>query len=58
MDAIFIPHLLKAPKNTLYWDFQQIFQDLKTLTPVRGELWVTHRGNFLEVGPRRKPSSP
>ena len=49
MDAIFIPHLLKAPKNTLYWDFQQIFQDLKTLTPVRGELWVTHRGNFLEV---------
>ncbi|MEM9772691.1 MAG: YceD family protein [Cyanobacteria bacterium P01_D01_bin.73] len=49
MDAIFIPHLLKAPKHTLYWDFKQIFRDLPTLTPVRGELWVTHRGNFIEV---------
>ena len=49
MDAIYIPHLLKAPKHTLYWDFKQTFMDLPTLTPVRGELWVTHRGNFLDV---------
>ncbi|MGD1852507.1 MAG: DUF177 domain-containing protein [Cyanophyceae cyanobacterium] len=49
MNTIFIPHLLKAPKHTLYWDFKQSFRDLPTLTPVRGELWVTHRGNFLEV---------
>ena len=49
MNSIYIPHILKAPKKTLYWDFKQFFRELDTLTPVRGELWVTHRGNFLEV---------
>ena len=49
MNSMYIPHLLKAPKKTLHWDFKQFFKDLETLTPVRGELWVTHRGNFLEV---------
>ncbi|NJL86035.1 MAG: DUF177 domain-containing protein [Leptolyngbyaceae cyanobacterium SM1_1_3] len=49
MEAIFIPQLTKAPDRTLSFAFRENFDDLDTLTPVKGEIAVTHHGNFLEV---------
>ncbi|MFE4105484.1 YceD family protein [Almyronema epifaneia] len=49
MEAIYIPQLTKAPDKTLTFEFREHFDDLETLTPVKGELQITHHGNFLEV---------
>ncbi|NEQ32647.1 MAG: DUF177 domain-containing protein [Leptolyngbya sp. SIO4C5] len=49
MEAIYIPQLTKAPDRTLTLSFREHFEELETLTPVKGELQVTHHGNFLEV---------
>lgn len=49
MDSVFIPHLLKAANHTIGWEFKDFLPGLDTLTPVRGNLRVVHRGNFLEV---------
>lgn len=49
MDAIYIPHLAKAPQQTQTLEFNAHLPDLETLTPVRGTLIVSHRGNYLEV---------
>lgn len=49
MDAIYIPHLAKAPEQTQTLEFNTHFAELETLTPVRGALRVSHRGNYLEV---------
>jgi uncharacterized protein len=49
MDAIYIPRLTKAPERTETIEFRENLPDLETLTPVQGELKVTHHGNYLEV---------
>ncbi len=49
MEAIYIPQLLKAPRQKEAIQVDEFFPDLETLTPVRGEVQVQHRGNFLDV---------
>lgn len=49
MDAVYIPHILRAQNQTLGWEFEDYLPGLTTLTPVRGHLRVKHCGNFLEV---------
>lgn len=49
MDAIYIPHLLKAQNRTTRFQFIELLPQLETLTPVRGELQVTHQTTYLEV---------
>jgi uncharacterized protein len=49
MDAIYIPHLLKAPDRTRIIVLDDMIPDLETLTPVRGKLLVRHGGNFLDL---------
>lgn len=49
MEAIYIPHLTKAPQQTQVIQVDELLPDLETLTPVRGKVQVQHRGNYLEV---------
>lgn len=49
MQAIYIPHLLKATDRTRSLQFETTFQNLETLTPVRAEVSVRHGTTFLEV---------
>lgn len=49
MESIYIPHLTKAPEQTEVIQVQEFLPNLETLTPIRGLIRVTHRGNFLEV---------
>jgi uncharacterized protein len=49
MRAIHIPQILNAPDKTISIDVAEHLLDLETLTPVKGELSVHHRGTFLEV---------
>lgn len=49
MDPIYIPRLTKAPQQTEVIDFNEPVQGLETLTPVQGQLKVTHRGSYLDV---------
>ena len=49
MEAIYIPHLFKAPKRIAEIIVQDTIADLNTLTPVNGKIAVRHGGNFLEV---------
>ena len=49
MEAIYIPQLLKAPEKTEEIWIEEFIPGLKTLTPVRGRMVVTHHGNYLEV---------
>ncbi|MBE9042515.1 DUF177 domain-containing protein [Oscillatoriales cyanobacterium LEGE 11467] len=49
MDSIYIPSLAKARDRTETIEFQEFLPDLPTLMPVRGQLQVSHRGNYLEV---------
>lgn len=49
MEAIYIPHLLKAPKQTQVVEVEEFLPSLETLTPVRGHVRVTHKGTYLEV---------
>ena len=43
MDAIYIPQLTKAPQQTEVIDFNEAIPGLETLTPVQGQLRVTHQ---------------
>ena len=52
MRAIHIPQILNAPNKTISIDVAEHLPDLETLTPVKGELNVQHRGTFLEVSAR------
>ncbi|WP_038015440.1 DUF177 domain-containing protein [Synechococcus sp. PCC 7335] len=52
MRAIHIPQLLNAPNKIVSVDVAEHLPDLETLTPVKGELSVQHRGTFLEVRAR------
>ena len=49
MEAIYIPHLLKAPKRRAEIIVHNTIAKLNTLTPVKGTIAVRHGGNFLEV---------
>lgn len=52
MEAIYIPHLLKAPKRQLEIVVNDAIAGLNTLTPVKGRVLIRHGGNFLEVKAR------
>lgn len=49
MEAIYIPKLLKAPDKKETVRIDRFIAGLKTLTPVRGEAIVAHRGHYLEI---------
>jgi uncharacterized protein len=49
MDKIYLPHLAQKPDHAMGFTFNQFIDDLETLTPVKGEIKVVHKGNFLEV---------
>jgi uncharacterized protein len=49
MEAIYIPQLLKAPERRASLAIEESVPGLETLTPVRGSIVISHRGNFLEV---------
>ncbi len=49
MDEIYIPQLKKAPHQTEIIQFKEFLPGSETLTPVQGQLAVTHQGNYLEV---------
>lgn len=49
MEAIYIPQLMGAPEQTDVIQIQNYLPDLETLTPVQGQMRVTHRGNYLEI---------
>ncbi|HEY9832033.1 MAG TPA: YceD family protein [Stenomitos sp.] len=49
MEAIHIPWLLKLPEQTEVIPVNECIAGLETLTPVRGRMQVTHKGNYLEV---------
>lgn len=49
MDRVYIPQLLSQPEKTLSLDIDGHFPELETLTPVRGEVQVTHQATFLAV---------
>ena len=49
MEAIYIPHLLKAPKHRVELKINDAIAGLETLTPVKGNLIIRHGGNFLEI---------
>ena len=49
MEAIYIPQLLKAPKQQEQIQIEEYLADLETLTPVRGTMVVKHCSNYLEV---------
>lgn len=49
MRAIHIPQLLNAPNKTIELDVDEHLGGLETLTPVKGEMSVTHQGTYLEV---------
>lgn len=49
MDTVYIPHLLQQPGKKLTIDIDTRLSDLDTLTPVRGEVTITHQTTYLEV---------
>lgn len=49
MDAIYIPQLAQASKPIEDIVVKEFLPGLHTLTPVRGNICVQHRGNYLEV---------
>jgi uncharacterized protein len=49
MEPIYIPNIAKAAEGTQSIPIDQCLSQLDTLTPVRGQIIVRHKGNFLEV---------
>lgn len=49
MEAIYIPQIPSAKDRQETLQFEEFLPDLETLTPVRGELSVTHQNTYLEV---------
>ncbi|MBD2006568.1 MULTISPECIES: YceD family protein [Cyanophyceae] len=49
MKTVYIPGLTKAPERTEVIEIDEFLPELETLTPVRGQIKVTHQGNYLEV---------
>jgi len=52
MRPIHIPQILNAPDKTVSLEVAEHLPQLETLTPVKGEMMVAHRGTFLEVSAR------
>ncbi|HEY9737722.1 MAG TPA: YceD family protein [Trichocoleus sp.] len=48
-DVVYIPNLLQAKEKTKTIEIETHFPELETLTPVRGEVTVTHQGTYLDV---------
>ncbi len=51
-EPIYLPVLLHAPNRSETVLVQEWLADLKSLTPVQGEVTVEHNGNFLQVDGR------
>jgi uncharacterized protein len=49
METIYIPQLVRAREQTETVEVNDYLPGLETLTPVEGEVRVSHRGNYLEV---------
>lgn len=49
MKPVYIPQLIQAPNQTVQFEVEDYLPDLETLTPVKGQVSVTHQGNYLEV---------
>jgi uncharacterized protein len=49
MDAIHISNLTHNPEQSVSLEFNQVFEDFPSLTPVQGTVTVSHRGNYLEA---------
>ncbi len=49
MRPIYIPQILSAPDKTITLAVSEHLPDLATLTPVKGEMSITHQGTYLEV---------
>lgn len=49
MDAIYIPQLVQASQKTERLVINERLADLDSLTPVKGELRLTHQGTYLQV---------
>ena len=49
MEAIYIPHLLKAPNRKVEVIIDDPITGLDTLVPVKGIVVVRHGSNFLEI---------
>ena len=49
MNTIHIPQLTRAPQQTEVINFSETVPGLETLTPVQGQLKVTHQGSYLDV---------
>lgn len=49
MEPIYIPQLAKAPDQTESFQVCQHVPGFETLTPVQGQLSITHHGNYLEA---------
>lgn len=49
MEAIYIPQLARAPEQAEKVQVCNYLPYLDTLTPVQGEVYVVHKGNYLEV---------
>lgn len=52
MNKIHIPQLTRAPQQTEVIHFSESVPGLETLTPVQGQLKVTHQGSYLDVSAR------
>jgi uncharacterized protein len=46
---IYLPHLASRKPPVLTVDIEENFPSLSSLTPVRGQVTVSHRGSFLEI---------
>jgi uncharacterized protein len=49
LDPISIPQICYQPQRTMCWQVQDHLPGLDTLTPVQGQVAVTHQGNYLAV---------
>jgi uncharacterized protein len=49
METVYIPHLLQQPAKTLSIDIEAHLPGLDTLTPVRGQVTLTHEHTYLAV---------
>jgi len=49
MKAIHIPQLTQATEQTEVIEVNEFLSSLETLTPIQGQIRVTHQGNYLDV---------
>jgi len=49
METIYLPELAQSPERTHVINVQEHLTGLETLTLVKGQIQVTHQGNYLEV---------